>query len=708
MDDIFDNEEMQEILHDFIVESSELLESVDQQLIELEQDPGNQDILNSVFRSVHTIKGASGFLGFKQIIEVAHKGEEVLNKLRQGDLKITPTRMDALLACADMLSTLINHIKEKTGEDEDISDILQMLSFALEDDGEGEGTAAEVAEVAAAAPVRGASEPEEVTPEEVTSEEVTPEVEEAPVEETLEEVTPEVEALIEPPVKETLSAVDGEEDEAPKEPSSDFPEPIIEIDDIDVDMPDEPLVPDLSEPKAEAPPAPKEIKEEPAKEEPKVEAKPPEPKVEAKPPEPKVVKVPEPKVAVRPPAPEPKKAPKPKKPPAPEPKVEAKKEAKGITKDDGETIRVDTERLDSVMNMVGELVLGRNRLARLAGRLADKYEDDEIVMQLQQNSAHVSLITADLQLAVMKTRMQQIAKVFGRFPRMVRDLAKEKNKDVKLELIGQDTELDKTVIEEIGDPLVHLVRNSVDHGIELPDVRAKNGKPRAGTLTLSAYHKGNHIYVSIKDDGAGINVEVLKEKAIAKSLLSKEEAERMTEKEALNLIFKPGFSTATVVTNTSGRGVGMDVVKTNIGKLNGSIDIESTVGEGTNMILRLPLTLAIIHALMVSVGAEEEYAVPLTSVVEILKIEGTEINTVGDNETLYFRDRVYPLLRLREITGSSGARERDIYAVLMAHGDKVFGLLVEELIGQEEVVIKSMGSYLANIAGVSGATITGD
>ncbi len=279
MDDIFDNEEMQEILHDFIVESSELLESVDQQLIELEQDPGNQDILNSVFRSVHTIKGASGFLGFKQIIEVAHKGEEVLNKLRQGDLKITPTRMDALLACADMLSTLINHIKEKTGEDEDISDILQMLSFALEDDGEGEGTAAEVAEVAAAAPVRGASEPEEVTPEEVTSEEVTPEVEEAPVEETLEEVTPEVEALIEPPVKETLSAVDGEEDEAPKEPSSDFPEPIIEIDDIDVDMPDEPLVPDLSEPKAEAPPAPKEIKEEPAKEEPKVEAKPPEPKV---------------------------------------------------------------------------------------------------------------------------------------------------------------------------------------------------------------------------------------------------------------------------------------------------------------------------------------------------------------------------------------------------------------------------------------------
>jgi two-component system chemotaxis sensor kinase CheA len=595
MDDIFNNEEMQEILHDFIIETSELLEGIDQQLIDLEKDPENRDILNSVFRSVHTIKGASGFLGFQQIVEVAHKAEEVLNKLRQGELKITPTRMDALLASADMLTTLMRHVKERDGVKEDTSKIIDILKRA-EEKGEAESAAP-------APPVPPVPPPAQATP-----------------------VAPPQPA---PPVQPVSAA---------------SPQPV-------------------------------------------------EPKVVEPQPEP-----------VREPVHAPAQAPAPAETTT---RQKPQAEAKQAVKDDSETIRVDTERLDSVMNMVGELVLGRNRLMRLSARLLERYESDDIVAQLQLNSAHLNLITTDLQLAVMKTRMQPIAKVFGRFPRMVRDLAREKKKEVELELVGQETELDKTVIEEIGDPLVHLVRNAVDHGIEPPNDRVKAGKPRTGTLTLSAYHKGSHIYVSIKDDGGGINVEKLKAKALSKGLITEDEAERMSDKELMNLIFMPGFSTAEVVTNTSGRGVGMDVVKTNITKLNGSVDIESTLGAGSNMILRLPLTLAIIHALMLSIG-NDAYAVPLSSVVEIVKIDQSMINTVENKETLYFRDRVYPLLRLRDVVGAGGERENDAYAVLMSHGDKIFGLLVEALIGQEEVVIKSMGNYLSGIKGVSGATITGD
>ncbi len=554
MDNIFGNEEMEEIFHDFIVETGEILESLDQQLIVLEKNPEDLEIVNSIFRGVHTIKGAGGFLGLKQIVEVSHKAEEVLNKFRQGTVKVTPEIMDALLGACDMLKTLLAHVSNKDETEEDISKVLSALA-------EAEGSAIGGGEA----------------------------------------------------VKESKAV------ETPTEPPT---EPIDEFD----------------EPEAQG----------------------------------------------------------------------GKKQAADFKtrKEDLDTIRVDTNRLDGVMNMVGELVLGRNRLARLATRLEERYTEDEIVADLLQNSTHLNSITTDLQLAVMQTRMQAIVKVFGRFPRMVRDLARDKKKDVNLVLVGQETELDKTVIEEIGDPLVHLVRNSIDHGIELPEERTKAGKPRTGTLTLSAYHKGNNIFVTIEDDGRGIDVEAVKEKAIDKGIVGADEAERMSQQELLNLIFLPGFSTAKKVTDTSGRGVGMDVVKTNITKLNGSIDIESTPGEGSKMILRLPLTLAIIQALMCGIG-DEEYALPLSSIIEILHVEDSEINSVEGKETLYFRDRVYPLIRLSNMVETE-KKDDEQYAILMAHSDKVFGLMVEKLIGQEEVVIKSMGGYLANTKGVSGATITGD
>ena len=579
MDNIFGNEEMEEIFHDFIVETGEILESLDQQLIVLEQNPEDLEIVNGIFRGVHTIKGAGGFLGLKQIVEVSHKAEEVLNKFRQGTVKVTPEVMDALLGACDMLKTLLVHVSNKDETEEDISKVLSALATA-------EGAA------------RG---------------------------------------------------------QAPVEPKAEKPaeEPIDELDE---------LLEDLDEPEVEA----GEGEVQPEEGEAQAEEEHEEPVQEGD-----------------------------------------KKQADFKTrKDDLDTIRVDTNRLDGVMNMVGELVLGRNRLARLATRLEERYTEDEIVADLLQNSTSLNSITTDLQLAVMQTRMQAIVKVFGRFPRMVRDLARDMKKDVNLVLVGQETELDKTVIEEIGDPLVHLVRNSVDHGIELPEERTKAGKPRTGTLTLSAYHKGNNIFVTIEDDGRGIDVEAVKKKAIERGIVGAEEVERMSKQELLNLIFLPGFSTAKKVTDTSGRGVGMDVVKTNITKLNGSIDVESTPGEGSKMILRLPLTLAIIQALMCGIG-DEEYALPLSSIIEILHVEGSEINSVEGKETLYFRDRVYPLIRLSKMV-ETDTKGDEQYAILMAHSDKVFGLMVEKLIGQEEVVIKSMGGYLANTRGVSGATITGD
>lgn len=581
MDNIFGNEEMEEIFHDFIVETGEILESLDQQLIVLEQNPEDLEIVNGIFRGVHTIKGAGGFLGLKQIVEVSHKAEEVLNKFRQGTVKVTPEVMDALLSACDMLKILLVHVSNKDETEEDVSKVLSDLAAA-------EGAASGTSEGQGAPVEKKAPPPPDVSKDAEHQYEAT---------------------------------FDSEELDKKHE----------------------------------------ELAQEHEEQEQETEA----------------------------------------------PAGGAEKPADyNVRKDDLDTIRVDTNRLDGVMNMVGELVLGRNRLARLATRLEERHPDDEIVADLLQNSTHLNSITTDLQLAVMQTRMQAIVKVFGRFPRMVRDLAREKKKDVNLVLVGQETELDKTVIEEIGDPMVHLVRNSIDHGIELPEERTRAGKPRTGTLTLSAYHKGNNIFVTIEDDGRGIDVEAVKKKAIEKGIAGADDCERMSNQEILNLIFLPGFSTAKKVTDTSGRGVGMDVVKTNITKLNGSIDIESTPGEGSKMVLRLPLTLAIIQALMCGIG-DEEYALPLSSIIEILHVEDSEINSVEGKETLYFRDRVYPLIRLSKMVETEKKGEEQ-YAILMAHSDKVFGLMVEKLIGQEEVVIKSMGGYLANTKGVSGATITGD
>ena len=396
--------------------------------------------------------------------------------------------------------------------------------------------------------------------------------------------------------------------------------------------------------------------------------------------------------------------PAPAKPVADKPAVPARKPAKdAVSAVAAETtVRVDTKRLDEIMNMVGELVLVRNRLVRIGLN-----SGDEVMSKAVSN---LDVVTADLQTSVMKTRMQPIKKVFGRFPRVVRDLARSLKKEITLELAGEDTDLDKNLVEALADPLVHLVRNSVDHGIELPEVREKLGKSRIGTILLAAEQEGDHILLSITDDGNGMDPEVLKNIAIQKGVLDKDAADRLSDSEAFDLIFAPGFSTKTEISDVSGRGVGMDVVKTKINQLNGSIVIRSKPGEGTRIEIKVPLTLAIMPTLMVKVG-EQTFALPLVSVNEIFHMDLTRTNIVDGQQVVTVRDKALPLFHLKRWLVDKQVEDSDsnsAHVVIVSVGTQRVGFVVDQLIGQEEVVIKPLGKMLHGTPGMAGATITGD
>ncbi|HHH43648.1 MAG TPA: chemotaxis protein CheA, partial [Gammaproteobacteria bacterium] len=366
------------------------------------------------------------------------------------------------------------------------------------------------------------------------------------------------------------------------------------------------------------------------------------------------------------------------------------------------TVRVDTSRLDEIMNMVGELVLVRNRLANL--------RESEAGEEMSKAISNLDVVTADLQNSVMKTRMQPIKKVFGRFPRVVRDLARSLDKEINLELQGEETDLDKNLVEALADPLVHLVRNAVDHGIEKPEVREAAGKPRAGTVILAAEQEGDHILLSIEDDGAGMDADVLRRKAVEKGLMDEEAAARLDDRECYNLIFAAGFSTKEVISDVSGRGVGMDVVKTRIGQLNGSVEIDSEFGKGSRLMIRVPLTLAIMPTLMVKIGAQP-FALPLGSVSEIFDLDESRTSVIDGQLVIMVREKALPLFYLREwlVGGEPPADEEIVSHVVVVHvGSQKVGFVVEQLVGQEEVVIKPLGAFLQGLAGFAGATITGD
>ena len=374
-----------------------------------------------------------------------------------------------------------------------------------------------------------------------------------------------------------------------------------------------------------------------------------------------------------------------------------------------QTIRVDVKRLDHLMNLIGELVLAKNRLMKINVDVEERYEGEEFLEELNQVVSIVSLVTTDLQIAVMKTRMLPVGKVFNKFPRMIRDLSRELSKDIDLVISGEETELDKSIVEEIGDPLVHIIRNSCDHGIETPEIRRGKGKDDKGTINLKAYNEGNQIVIQIDDDGKGLDVEMLKRHSLEKGVITEKEADNLSDKEAFALIFRPGFSTAAAVTSVSGRGVGMDVVKTNIEKLNGIIDIESELGKGTSIKLKIPLTLAIIQALLVGVQ-EEYYAIPLASVLETVRISKDEIYTVEGRSVMRLRHDVLSLVHIGDIFEVERILDANehAYVVVLGLGTSKLGLIVDTLVGQEEIVIKSMGDYLKGIDGVAGATIRGD
>eukprot|EP01022_Parablepharisma_sp_SALTPOND_P011153 TRINITY_DN14631_c0_g5_i1.p1 TRINITY_DN14631_c0_g5~~TRINITY_DN14631_c0_g5_i1.p1 ORF type:complete len:812 (-),score=105.66 TRINITY_DN14631_c0_g5_i1:1656-4091(-) len=642
-------DEMQEILEDFLIEAFEMIEQLDQDLVELESNPEDLDLLNRIFRVAHTIKGSSSFLNFDVLTKLTHHMEDVLNKARHGDLKITSDVMDVVLESIDMMKGLLSYIRDN-GTDQDamdIEDICARLSAVSngEDPNTVETASSDTpAPEESAAASEGSSEDEE---EELDYANMSPE-----------EVEGEIERLL---------AKRQEEDRKRRE------EKIARGEDLGIPLPKDPDAPD--EPKKD---------EAPKAEAPKAEAPKAEPKKETPPPKKET------------PKPAAKAAPKKDEPKTPATNVE-------------QTIRVEVRRLDHLMNLIGELVLGKNRLLKIYDDVEERYEGEKFLEELNQVVSSISIVTTDLQIAVMKTRMLPIGKVFNKFPRMVRDLSRELSKNIELNISGEETELDKSIVEEIGDPLVHIIRNSCDHGIETPDVRTANGKAEQGTVDLKAYNEGNHIVIEIKDDGKGLDAEALRQKSFEKGVISEKEADSMSEKESFNLIFKPGFSTAAQITNVSGRGVGMDVVKTNIEKLNGIIDVDSVKGEGTVIKLKIPLTLAIIQALLV--GAQEEYyAIPLASVLETVRINTDEIYTVEGRSVLKLRNEVLPLVRLADMFGVDTVFEssEETYVVVVGLAENKLGVIVDFLIGQEEIVIKSLGYYLKGIEGIAGATIRGD
>ncbi|GAA9158769.1 chemotaxis histidine kinase/response regulator CheAY2 [Helicobacter pylori] len=647
-------DDLQEIMEDFLIEAFEMNEQLDQDLVELEHNPEDLDLLNRIFRVAHTIKGSSSFLNLNILTRLTHNMEDVLNRARKGEIKITPDIMDVVLRSIDLMKTLLVTIRDtgsdaNNGKENEIEEAVKQLQAITSQNLEGakEGT------------------------------------KEAPKKENQEEAK-----------KENIKENQENKAKAPTAENSASDNPLADEPDLDyTNMSAEEVEAEIERLLNKRQEADKERRA--------------QKKQEAKPKQEEQAK---PKQEVTPT----KETPKTETPKAP--KTETKAKAKADTEENKapsigveQTVRVDVRRLDHLMNLIGELVLGKNRLIRIYSNVEERYDGEKFLEELNQVVSSISAVTTDLQLAVMKTRMQPVGKVFNKFPRMVRDLSRELGKSIELIIEGEETELDKSIVEEIGDPLIHIIRNSCDHGIEPLEERRRLNKPETGKVQLSAYNEGNHIVIKISDDGKGLDPVMLKEKAIEKGVISERDAEGMSDREAFNLIFKPGFSTAKVVSNVSGRGVGMDVVKTNIEKLNGIIEIDSEVGVGTTQKLKIPLTLAIIQALLVGVQ-EEYYAIPLSSVLETVRISQDEIYTVDGKSVLRLRDEVLSLVRLSDIFKVDAILESnsDVYVVIIGLADQKIGVIVDYLIGQEEVVIKSLGYYLKNTRGIAGATVRGD
>ena len=703
----FDADE--EILQDFLVEAGEILEKLSEQLVDLEQHPDDSDLLNAIFRGFHTVKGGAGFLQLEALVNCCHSAENVFDTLRNHKRKVDSELMDVVLEALDNVNAMFEEVRnheEPTPAPDEL--IARLDALALP---EGEG-----APVADPQPEHEENEPSEdggdITDDEFEqlldalqdekSEEQAPASDSGASSGDREgsgddEITDdEFEALLDQlhGKGQFAGAPAGEDEAVSKEEKPAAKAEGGGSDDLITDDEFEKLLDDLhgkgGSPTAggesSTPKKPAGAKEPSAPKEPSAAKEPPAPKEHSAPKEPAKPKA---------------EAPKPGKPEtkgAATPAMPAREHAPAAET----TVRVDTKRLDDIMNMVGELVLVRNRLQRLGAESEDEH--------MHKAVSNLDVVTTDLQSAVMQTRMQPIKKVFGRFPRVVRDLARNLKKEVNLVMHGEDTDLDKNLVEALSDPLVHLVRNSVDHGIEAPEVREKAGKPRQGTVTLSAEQEGDHILLFIEDDGAGMDPEVLRRKAVEKGIYDQDAADRLTDSECFNLIFAAGFSTKEQISDVSGRGVGMDVVKTKIGQLNGQLSIESQLGKGSRIVIKVPLTLAIMPTLMIMLG-DQSFALPLVNVVEIFHLDLTKTNIVDGRECIVVREKVFPLFHIKRWLvrdGTSQEVPENAHVVIVAMGTKQVGFVVDQLVGQEEVVIKPLGRALQGTPGMAGATITGD
>ncbi|MBI7094150.1 chemotaxis protein CheA [Pseudomonas aeruginosa] len=731
----FDADE--EILQDFLVEAGEILEQLSEQLVELESRPDDMDLLNAIFRGFHTVKGGAGFLQLNALVECCHIAENVFDILRKGERRVSSELMDVVLQALDTVNAMFDQVREQSEPTPATPELLAALARLAEPEGAAPAEPVQ-APPAAVPPAEPAAPPE--APAQSASSDITDDefeqlldalqgdeapasaVAEAPAAPAGDEISDaEFEALLDQlhgKGKFVPPAVSAEPAQVPAEavePAAAAAGDDISDDEFEAlldelhgkgkfgDVPEAAGTP--AAPAAAAPAAaPAEQGKAPAAaggdeiSDDEFEALLDElhgkgkfngaseavaataavaKNIAAKSPAAKPV-APAKAAAARPAAPD--------RPAASEAET---------------TVRVDTARLDEIMNMVGELVLVRNRLVRLGLNSGDE--------AMAKAVANLDVVTGDLQMSVMKTRMQPIKKVFGRFPRLVRDLARNMKKEINLELVGEETDLDKNLVEALADPLVHLVRNAVDHGIESPEEREAAGKPRVGQVVLSAEQEGDHILLMITDDGKGMDAEVLRNKAVEKGLLERDAADRLTDLECYNLIFAPGFSTKTEISDVSGRGVGMDVVKTKISQLNGTVNVFSQKGSGSKIVIKVPLTLAIMPTLMVMLGSQA-FAFPLVNVNEIFHLDLSRTNVVDGQEVVIVRDKALPLFYLKRWLVPSAAHEEqgEGHVVILSVGTQRIGFVVDQLVGQEEVVIKPLGKMLQGTPGMAGATITGD
>lgn len=545
-------EDVVDFVPDFIAESTEILEKLDEDLVRLEEASDDPELLNEIFRAAHTLKGTSAFLGFAQMSDLTHKMESVLDLLRKGEMEISQAVMDVILRGVDQIKILQADIAGNGIVRRELDDLRRELLLI--------------------ATTRGA-----------------------------------------------IAGIPT----APQEPPT---------------APSPPPIPEASPPPPETSPTPS----------------------------------------------------------TPAPQID-------------QMMRIDVGRVDQIVNLTEELVLGRNRLLQVNSQLIRQHGEDELVNQVSEATGQVEMLTGELQESVLKMRMVPVGRVFSRFQRLVRDLARDLDKQIELVIEENDTEIDKSVADEIGDPLVHLIRNAVDHGIERPEVRQQAGKKPKGTVLLSAVHEGNHIVIRIRDDGAGMDPDILRQKALEKGIINEDEAARLDDEEACHLIFAPGFSTAGQITDVSGRGVGMDVVKTNITRLNGTIELDSTLGAGSSITIRLPLTLAIIRGLQIGMG-EEMFIIPLTSVIEALRISTAEIESLQGHPAILARSKVLPLIELGRMLETPGRERRSEvgYVVIVGLAERRVGILVDRLLGQVDVVIKGLDDRVGPAHGIAGATILGN